>query len=142
MNTFEYLDEMKKIIMEQKEKAVKEGNKPMTAEEHFDQMYNMLYIIEKEMANAEYVYEAKGVLHEDYITFGEHTVLQKRLTDSLLIFQPMVSDIEALDMEGIAGVLSDLHEAGRIPEDIILLPPDINILRARLRKPEDKPHEE
>lgn len=136
MNAFEYIDELEGVI--KKNIGKEDQSKTITLEEHNKQMLNMLYILRTSMEEAEYVYEAKRIGHEDYMTFGEHTVLYSHLKDSLLLFQPMCSDgsFNAVDMQSIAEVLGKLYEAGKIQEDMILLPPDVNVLRAVLRKPD------
>lgn len=134
MNAYEYIDQMADVI--KKCAQDKDQSETITLEEHNKQMLNMLYILKKEMEDAEYVFEAKRIEHDDYMVFGEYTILRRQLNDGLLIFQPMTSDVVAIDMQSIAEVLSQLRDSGKIQEDMILLPPDVNVLRAVLRKPD------
>lgn len=140
MNAFEHIDQLEAVI--KKNIQEKDQTQTITLEEHNKSMLNMLYIIKKCLGDAEYVFQAKRIGHEDYMTFGEYTVLYSHLADDLLLFQPMCSDgsFLSVDMSSIAEELGKLKQSGRIKEDMILLPPDVNVLRATLRKP-DTPEE-
>ena len=99
----------------------------------------MLQVLETEMQEAEYNYQ---VVSTDFTvkTFGELTVLQKELNENVLIFQPVVTDEElsAIDMQSLADVLKKLRDSGQIKENMILLPPNINVFRAKLARPDDE----
>lgn len=135
MNPFEYIKEMKDaIIAEMKNKDLVENEGLFTAAEHYNRMLNMLSILEEEMKGAEYNYEVESINHS-IKTFDEFTVLQKQLSDDVIIFQPVASnndEITCVDMQSLADILRQVHDNGQIKENIILLPPNVNTFRAKL----------
>ena len=105
---------------------------------------NMLNVLEQEMEHAEYNYQVTGVNYKDILTFGELTVMQKELSEEVLIFQPIAvgeAELSAVDMQSLADVLTKLRNNGTISQNMLLLPPNINIFKAVLKRPEDKEDE-
>ena len=70
-------------------------------------------------------------------TFDEYIVLQRQLNEDIIIFQPTTSDISSIDMCSLADILTKLRDSGQVKENIVLLPPDINVFRAKLSRPKD-----
>lgn len=137
MNPFERIKEMKEILKaEIKNNGIK-SNDTITQMEHYKRMVNMLNVLEKEMEDVEYHYQVESI-DRTVTTFDDFTVFQQQLNDDVLIFQPMTlseDDLSIIDMQSLADTLRHLHESGQIKENILLLPPNINILKAKLALP-------
>lgn len=135
MNPFDKIDEMKQILASEiKTNNIKKTD-TITQEEHYKRMLNMLNILKEELKTAEYNYQAEKI-QGAIKTFDEFTVTEKQLNDSVIIFQPIATDeFRAADMESLANVLTKLKEDGQITENIMILPPDIEVLRAVLATP-------
>ena len=143
MNPFEYIDELKRTVQAN---MADENNakKTITYQEHCTGLMNMLNILKQEMEHAEYNYQVTGVNYKDILTFGELTVMQKELSDEVLIFQPIAvgeAELSAVDMQSLADVLTKLRNDGTITQNMLLLPPNINVFKAVLKRPEDKEDE-
>lgn len=142
MNPFEYINEMRATLEEKK--AVATGTSArLSAEQHYQEMINMLDILSIEMQQAEYNYQIKTV-DQKIKTFDEHVVIQKQLTEDVLIFQPVGSEdeIRTIDMQSLADVLRRLHDSDIIKENMILLPPNVNVFRAVLANSPDNTDDE
>lgn len=133
MNPFYYIQEMKQTL-EAKKQEVAGTPTRISAEQHYQEMLNMLNILDMEMQEAEYHYQVEAVDHS-VRTFDELTVLQKELTEEVIIFQPIAigeAELSAVDMQSLAEVLTQLRDNGTIKENMLLLPPNINVFRAKL----------
>ena len=138
MNPFEYIKELKQVVTAN---ATNPENKDKTIsyQEHCSGLMNMLNVLESEMEHAEYNYQVTGVNYDEILTFGELTVMQKELTDEVIIFQPIAvgeAELSAVDMQSLAEVLTQLRNNGTINQNMLLLPPNINIFKAVLKRPE------
>lgn len=139
MNPFEHINELKQFIMTEVKNAGINKNylgKDISEAEHYKQMLNMLNILENDMAEAEYNYQVESINHEVKV-FNELTVLQKELNEDVIIFQPIAvgeTELSAIDMQSLADVLTKLRDSGEIKENILLLPPNINVFKAKLAK--------
>lgn len=136
MNPFERIKEMKDVI---KTEIANNNQESFTAKEHYNRMINMLNIIEVELENAEYNYEVESA-HGKITTFSEFIVTQKNLNENVIIFQPIAVDdaeLSNIDMQSLADILKTLRDNGEIKENILLLPPNINVFRAVLAQPQD-----
>lgn len=143
MNPFEKIKEMKQILVSEiKTNNIKKTD-TITQEEHYKRMINMLNILSEELKTAEYYYQAEKVTGE-IKTFDDFPVLQKQLNDNVVIFQPVVvGEFRQSDMQSLADVLKALKEDGQINENIMILPPDVEVLRTVLATPiEDEDEEE
>ena len=143
MNPFERIEEMRQTLKaEVKNNGIK-GSDYITQAEHYKRMLGMLNILEEEMKDAEYHYQVESVNHT-IKTFEELTVLQRQLNENVIIFQPVVAQDEfsAVDMQSLAEVLTRLRDSGQIEENIILLPPNINVFKAVLAKPSEEDSDE
>lgn len=137
MNPFERIEEMRQIL---KTEVVSNNIQPtdtITQIEHYKRMMGMLDVLEAELKDAEYNYEIESVDYE-VKTFDEMTVLQKELTEDVLIFQPIAigeAELSAVDMHSLADVLTKMRDNGQIQANMLLLPPNINVFRAKLTLP-------
>lgn len=135
MNPFERIKEMKQTLMNEiKDNDIKSDD-TITYKEHYKRLVGLLNILEKDLENAEYNYQAESI-NGSIHTFDEFVVLQRDLNDNIIIFQP-IADSESFsmtDMSSLAEILTKLHESGQIEKNIILLPPNVNVLNAKLVK--------
>lgn len=134
MNTFEYLEEMEQTISKQM-KTVNPTDR-ISIQQHYQEMLNMLSILKTEMEMAEYHYTVQSLDNEVH-TFEEFTVLQKQLNDELILVQPVSigeTELSAIDMESLCNILKRSRDTGLITENIIVLPPNINVFKAKLAK--------
>lgn len=141
MNPFEKIEEMKQILVSEiKTNNIKKTD-TITQEEHYKRMINMLNILSKELKTAEYYYQAEKITGE-IKTFDDFPVLQKSLNDNIIIFQPVVvGEFRQSDMHSLADVLKALKDDGQIKENIMVLPPDVEVLRAVLATPTEDEEE-
>ena len=138
MNAYEYIQELKQVIVNNA-KDPSNQDKQMTYKEHCLGLYSTLSVLEKELGMAEYNYQVETVDGE-VMTFDETTFMKKQLNDEVVIFQPVgltEEEITAVDMESMADILRKLHDSNIIKENIVLLPPNVSIFRAKLAKPDD-----
>lgn len=143
MNPFERIEEMRQTLKAEVINNGIKGSDCITQAEHYKRMLGMLNILEEEMKDAEYHYQVESVNHT-IKTFEELTVLQRQLNEDVIIFQPVVAQDEfsAVDMQSLAEVLTRLRDSGQIEENIILLPPNINVFKAVLAKPSEEDSDE
>lgn len=141
MSPFEKLNNLKDTL---REKAKTEDpNSTITKYEHYKEMLNLLQIIGEELKSAEYNYVIENTANGSYHTFGELTLESVQLTDNLIILKPVaVEDISTIDMSSMVDVFAKLKEEGRIKEDIILMPPYVDILKAKLVVPGQENNDE
>lgn len=142
-NPFDKINDMKNIL--QQEAAEVNPNDTITYREHFKRMLNMLSILLKDLETAGYNYVIENENDGQYHTFNELTLKAMNLTDDVIIVRPVAVDTMAfdqIDMESLYDVLAKMKNAGRIKEDIIVLPPNIEVLKARLARPETESDEE
>ena len=138
MNPFEYIKELKQVVTTNATNPDNKG-KTISYEEHCAGLMNMLNVLESEMEQAEYNYQVTGINYQEITTFGELTVMQKELSNEVLIFQPIAvgeAELSAVDMQSLADVLKKLRDNGTITQNMLLLPPNINIFKAVLKQPE------
>ena len=132
MNPFERIEEMRQALKSEVISKEIKLSDCISQAHHYRRMMNMLNILEEELKNAEYNYQIKSIGNE-VKTFGELAVLQSQLNEEVIIFQPVATEeITMIDMQSLADVLKKLRDDGQIKENIILLPPNINVFRAVL----------
>lgn len=132
MNAFEYIQELKNVIKSNYKQSKQKGeeNNFISYKDHCSSLINMLNILETELSTVEYNYEIESIDGE-IKTFDEMSFSQKELNDKVIIFQP-IDLAENIDMESMINTLKKLKDAGLIEENILLVPPDVNIFRAKL----------
>jgi hypothetical protein len=142
MNPFERIEEMRQTLKAEVINNGIKGSDCITQAEHYKRMIGMLNILEEEMKDAEYHYQVEALDHT-ITTFEEFTVLQRQLNENILIFQPVaaVDEFTAADMQSLADVLKHLRDSNQIKENMILLPPNINVFRAVLAEPSEDDEE-
>ena len=135
MNPYEYIDELKHNIENDME-SLDDEHKRIFYKDHCKVMLNMLNLLRQELDMAEYNYEVESVKH-DIVTFSEFTFDKQQLSDEVIILQPMLTneDIDQIDTESMQKVLQDVHDTGLVKENIVMMPPGINVFRARLARP-------
>ena len=134
MNAFDYIKELKETINTLRNNT--EPHRNFTAKEHFDFIDNMLNLLEKEMHNAEYSYRfesahIRGI--NNYISNNDFVVTETELTNDIIIFQPVAEEYTYADMDSLANITRELKDNGKIKEDILILPPGINVIKAVLK---------
>ena len=134
MTPYGRIKEMKDYVANQKQ--ICDLSKTMTMQEHLDAMGYFLDLLETSLESAEYCYDVSPVTQEMH-TLKEYHIMKKQLNEGVVIFQPIAigeAELSAIDMESMSNVLRKLREAGKIEEDILILPPNINVFRAVLAK--------
>lgn len=132
MTPFEQINEMKDYIENQRKTT--DLSQEMTMETHLEAMSNFLDVLTASLENAEYCYDVQPVTQEMY-TLKDYHIMRKKLNDDVIIFQPIAigeAELSAIDMQSLSDVLRKLRETGKIQEDILIVPPNINIFRAKL----------
>lgn len=141
MNPFDCISDMEQTLRnEVRDKGIKSDD-TITMREHYNRMLNMLGILKEQLEDAEYNYQVSGVNYSDIMTFGELTVMKKELNDEVIIFQPIAvgeAELSAVDMQSLSEVLTKLRDDGIIKQNMLLLPPNINIFKAVLKKPDNE----
>ena len=132
MTPFKQIEEMKDVIEQQKQSC--DASATMTMTEHLEAMINFLNVLQASLENAEYRYDVAPIEQEMHSLKNYH-IMRKKLNDDVIIFQPIAigeAELSAIDMESLSSVLTQLKEAGKVEEDILILPPNVNIFRAKL----------
>lgn len=142
MNPFEHIKELRSLLKtEVKEKNINKFNTEptITEAEHYSRMLNLLAIIEKDLESAEYNYKIELNGHSKVHTFKEMSFLQSNLNDDVILFQPISEDVLSnTDMKSLADILSKLRDTEQIKQNMIILPPGINVFKAVLVKPSEE----
>lgn len=139
MNPFEKINQMKDILKEEAKTVDAKG--VITQYEHYSKMLNMLTVLTEELRNAEYNYVIENIDSDETLTFDEMKFKQMTLTDDLILMQPQSDDIESIgmiDMSSLCDTLSELRESGKIENDILIIPPLVNVLKAKLALPKSQ----
>ena len=101
--------------------------------------------LETEMKNAEYNYQVSSIENKNVFTFDELTVLEKQLNDEVLIFQPVNingDEVTNVDMNSLAQALTNLRDDGKITQNILVLPQNVNVFKAVLKRPDNNSDDE
>ena len=141
MNPFDKINQLKDVLRN-KAKGVK-GEDTISQFEHYKEMLNLLTILSEELKTAEYNYHIENLDEKTYHTFEEMTFTQEHLTDDILLVQPAAIDsVLDIDMTSLCNVLQELKDSDRIKEDIVVIPPSINVFKAKLALPASEPKSE
>lgn len=143
MNPFECIEEMKQTLKSEVVSKNIKGSDYISQAQHYQRMMSMLNILEEELKTAEYNYEVESLKHE-VKTFSDFTVLQEQLNDDVIVFQPVgnIDEISAMDLNSLADILRKLSDSGQIEENMLIIPPNINIFRAKLARSINEDDEE
>lgn len=130
MNAFEYIDEIRNVI-----ESSTDGGDVIPKKEAYQMVLNVLDMLTTELKDVEYNYVVEAVDGE-VITFDNFTVFHKRLNDNVIIIQPIPlgEAMDQTDYDSLRDVLEAAHQAGQIKESIVILPPGINVFKAKLAK--------
>lgn len=137
MNPFEKINQIKDVLKE--EAKTVDANETITQYEHYGKMLNMLTVLTEELRNAEYNYVIENIDVDKTLTFSEMKFNQMTLTKDLIIIQPQSDDVVndgIIDMSSLCNTLGELRSSGRITEDVLVIPPFIDVLKAKLSLPE------
>ena len=132
MTPFKQIEEMKTVIEQQKQ--VCDTAATMTITEHLEAMLNFLDVLQASLENAEYRYDISPIEQEIH-SLRDYHITEKQLNNDVLIFQPIAigeAELSAIDMESLSNALTQLKQTGKVDEDILILPPNINVFRAKL----------
>ena len=144
MNPFEYINELKQVIVSNANDSSNK-NKKISYKEHCDSIIATLEVLETEMKNAEYNYQVSSIENKNVFTLDELTVLEKQLNDEVLIFQPVNingDEVTNVDMNSLAQVLTNLRNDGKITQNILVLPQNVNVFKAVLKRPDNNSDDE
>lgn len=133
MNAFDYIQELKDMI---DNKRQNDTNTSISIEQHYNEILNILDILKIELEQVEYNYELETI-DCNIKTFNEYTVMEKQLNENIILFQPLTIDefdLSEIDLQSLTSILQKLKDKDLIKEDIIIVPPNINIFRAKLAK--------
>ena len=133
MNAFDYIQELKDTI---NNKRQNDTNTNISIEQHYNEILNILDILKIELEQVEYNYELETI-DCNIKTFDEYTVTEKQLNENVILFQPLTIDefdLSEIDLQSLTSILQKLKDKDLIKEDIIIIPPNINIFRAKLVK--------
>ena len=133
MNAFDYIQELKDTI---NNKRQNDTNTNISIEQHYNEILNILDILKIELEQVEYNYELETI-DCNIRTFDEYTVTEKQLNENVILFQPLTIDefdLSEIDLQSLTSILQKLKDKDLIKEDIIIIPPNINIFRAKLVK--------
>lgn len=133
MNPIERINEMREALKAEIIANNINGDDCITQSEHYNRMANMLNVLEKEFENAEYNYEVESI-NGKVKTFDEHVVLQSELNNDILLIQPISGTEENIDFSSLVDTLKMMRNSNLIKEDMIIIPSDIKIFRAKLAK--------
>lgn len=130
MNAFEYIEEVKGVLA-----SFSDGHEVITKKDAYQMVVDALNMLAAELKDAEYNYVVETV-NGEVITFDNFTVLNKRLNDNVLIIQPvpMGEELVQADYESLREVLEAAHQAGQIKENMVILPPNISVFKAKLAR--------
>lgn len=141
MNPFEKINELKLALQQEvKSKDIQPEDK-ISCMEHYQRMLSLLALVEHELKDADYNYVASTLDNQQVKVFDGVTIKQEELTEGLLIFTPVAVDdgeLGSIDMNSLYDILVQLRDSGRITEDIMVLPPYVNVIRAKLALPDSE----
>lgn len=148
MNPFDRIREYRAALLLQIKDTLVQPSDTLTYKEHYKTLLTFLKLLEEDLKNSEYEYVLKqygGNNETGYCQYDGMTIQSGMLSDNLLLFQPLFVDHTysySPDMESLIDALTALKEAGRFKEDVIVIPPGINIIRAKLAGSEDQEEED
>lgn len=130
MNILNYINEIKDVI-----EASTDGDDVIKKKDAYQMVLNTLQMLTTACEEAEYNYVVESIDGE-VITFDNFVVFQKKLSDNVLIIQPIPlgEELVQADYESLREVLEAAHQAGQIKENMVILPPGINVFKAKLAK--------
>lgn len=141
MNPFEKINELKEALQQEIQSSGVKPQDTIPCIDHYQRMFNLLALVEHELKDAEYNYVLSSLDGSTIKTFDKVTIKQEELAPGLLLFSPLTVDddeLNSIDMNSLYEVLCKLKDDGTIKEDILVVPPYINTVRAKLAIPEEE----
>ncbi len=130
MNPYQKVESLRSSI--KKAIRVTKDEDLITKKDMYEMMLTFLDLVEVELKNATYNFNVELLDGEEF-TFKNMDFDRKKLSDDLFIFQPKINNnLDSLDIESLAEELSRLIEKRMINENVLLVHPDVNVLRAKL----------
>lgn len=144
MNPFERIKEYRAALLLQIKDTLVRPKDTLTYEEHYKVLLTFLNLLESDLKTAEYEYVVEKIGKDGestmFETYKDMTLQATGIGENLLLFQPIFNDgkdIDNTDIDSLADALEALKGADRIKEDILIIPPGINVFKARLARPDD-----
>ena len=128
-NPFQKLNEIKDMVKTHSQD--KDLDDMISRKDHYKEMYNLITLIEKELADARYQFVFGTLYGEEFSMENDITMTKKELDEDLTVFQPYL-EADNYNSEEIADALTKYVQQGTIDKNILLLPPEVSILRAKL----------
>lgn len=138
MNPFEKIANMKATLLAEAKSNGINLDDTISYREHYQKLLNLLSILELDLQTARYNYAVQRFQNQEIHVFDEMTVSSTQLKDDILLFQPVSNnghEVTAVDMASLYDVLSQAYESGAIKQNMIVLPPDVNVFFAQLQQP-------
>ena len=142
MNPYEVLEDLRKGIMRRviAGPLVKDlTTETITKAEHLKEINRIIDAFKVSLDVAEYEFQFLDNKNE-IVTMGEHQVSLKTLEENnTIVFQPLAllsGDIVDIDIEALSEAMQQLAET--TGANIIMIPPSINVMVAKVKKPKLK----
>lgn len=132
MNPYERINELRDYLEDIFQKEVEESDSS-TVKRLYSLVETGLSLLEKDLSDVEYHFQVKS-LKDKIQVFDNQAFSIAELNEDILIFQPMDTDISAIDLESMSETLSTLVEAGAVNGNILLIPPNVGVLKAKIAK--------
>lgn len=133
MTVFEKIAQMSDVLKGQT--ASVNLDTTLTYREHYAQMINMLSILTEELRNAEYNYVVENLENDTHHTFQELNLSASHLNENIILIQPCPENemqMQMIDMKSLFDIACKMKKSGIVKEDIIFIPPWVNVLKAKL----------
>lgn len=134
MNPLNYIEDIRNALI--KECQSSDLSDTITKQEYYDKIIGILDVLNQSMEDAKFNYEVLTV-EKKPIVYEDYTLLKSQLNEDVVIFQPFgftQDDIDSVDLQSLADILKQLKDNDEIKENIMILPPNVNVFRARLAK--------
>lgn len=143
MNPFDRIREYRAALLLQIKDTLVRPSDTLTYEEHYKTLLTFLKLLEGDLQTAEYNYVIERIDNDPsskigYSSYDKMTLQASAIGDNLLLFQPIFTENDTIyppDMDSLIEALGALKKNGRIKEDMLIVPPGVNVLRARLADP-------
>lgn len=143
MNPFDRIRDYRAALLLQIKDTMVKPDDSLTYKEHYQVLLNLLKMLETDLQEADYEYVLNRVGSQAgdsaYYEYDGVTMRTIQLNDNLLLFQPLFSEdheIGVPDMNSLIEALEALKDYGKITQECLVIPPGINVIKARLYDPE------
>lgn len=138
MNPFEKIANLKATLLAEAKSSGVNLDNTISYREHYQKLLSLLGILELDLQTARYNYAVQRFHNQEIHIFDEMTVSSTQLKDDILLFQPVSNngqEVTAVDMASLYEVLRQAYESGAIKQNMIVLPPGVNVFYAQLERP-------